>query len=82
MFDKLGLSGVFGLVLMVVGVAVIAWKAPVVAAGLTAVLVGLALVARGAIQSVMGVFGEAQAVFMDEDPEVDDVTDFFDTDDI
>ncbi|MCF2206513.1 hypothetical protein PNQ92_02905 [Halobacterium salinarum] len=59
MFDKLGLSGVFGLVLMVVGVAVIAWKAPVVAAGLTAVLVGLALVARGAIQSVMGVFGMA-----------------------
>jgi sirohydrochlorin cobaltochelatase len=27
-------------------------------------------------------FGEVQAVFMDEDPEVDDVTDFFETEDI
>lgn len=57
MFNKLGLSGVLGLVLMVAGVAVVAWRAPVVAAGLTAVLVGLALVARGAVQSVMGMFG-------------------------
>jgi hypothetical protein len=59
MFDKLGLSGVLGLLLMVAGVAVVAWRAPVVAAGLTAVLVGLALVARGAVQSVMGMFGMA-----------------------
>lgn len=59
MLDKLGLSGVFGLLLVVVGVAVVAWRAPVVAAGLTAVIVGLALVARGAVQSVMGMFGMA-----------------------
>src|SRR6056297_1116365 len=59
MLDKLGLSGVFGLLLVVVGIAVVAWQAPVVAAGLTAVIVGLALVARGAIQSVMGMFGMA-----------------------
>lgn len=59
MLDKLGLSGIFGLLLMVAGIAVVAWKAPVVAAGLTAVIVGLALVARGAIQSVMGMFGMA-----------------------
>jgi len=59
MLDKLGLSGVFGLLLVVVGIAVVAGQAPVVAAGLTAVIVGLALVARGAIQSVMGMFGMA-----------------------
>jgi hypothetical protein len=59
MLDKLGLSGVFGLLLVVVGVVVVAWKAPVVATGLTAVIVGLALVARGAVQSVMGMFGMA-----------------------
>lgn len=59
MFDKLGLSGIFGLVLVVVGIAVVAWEAPIVAAGLTAVIVGLALVARGAVQSVMGMFGMA-----------------------
>jgi len=59
MLDKLGLSGVFGLLLVVVGIAVVAWQAPVVAAGLTAVIVGLALVARGAVQSVMGMFGMA-----------------------
>jgi len=59
MLDKLGLSGIVGLLLVVAGIAVVAWTAPVVAAGLTAVIVGLALVARGAIQSVMGMFGMA-----------------------
>jgi hypothetical protein len=57
MLDKLGRSGIVGLLLVVAGVAVVAWSAPVVAAGLTAVIVGLGLVARGAIQSVMGMFG-------------------------
>ncbi|MFC3477965.1 DUF7470 family protein [Halobacterium litoreum] len=57
MLDKIGLSGVLGILLVVAGVAVVAWKAPVVAAGLTAILLGVALVARGAIQSVMGMFG-------------------------
>ena len=57
MLDKIGLSGVLGILLVVAGIAVVAWKAPVVAAGLTAVILGVALVARGAIQSVMGMFG-------------------------
>lgn len=57
MLDKLGLSGILGVLLVVAGIAIVAWTAPVVAAGLTAVIVGVALVARGAIQSVMGMFG-------------------------
>jgi len=57
MLDKLGLSGILGVLLVVAGIAIVAWTAPVVAAGLTAVILGVALVARGAIQSVMGMFG-------------------------
>ena len=57
MLDKIGLSGILGILLVVAGVAIVAWQAPVVAAGLTAILLGVALVARGAIQSVMGMFG-------------------------
>ncbi|MDH5018952.1 DUF7470 family protein [Halobacterium rubrum] len=57
MFEKLDALGYLGVLLVVVGVAVVAWKAPVVAAGIAAVLVGVALAARSAIQSLMGVFG-------------------------
>jgi hypothetical protein len=57
MLDKLGLSGVFGALLMLAGVAIVAWKAPIVAAGIVLVLLGLALVVRRVAKSVMGMFG-------------------------
>ncbi|MFB6071956.1 MAG: hypothetical protein ABEJ88_03215 [Halobacterium sp.] len=57
MLDKLGITGLLGVLLVVAGVGVVAWKAPVVAVGLTAIILGVALVARGAIRSVMGIFG-------------------------
>jgi hypothetical protein len=57
MLDKLGLSGVFGVLLMLAGVGIVAWKAPIVAAGFVLVLLGLALVVRRMAKSVMGMFG-------------------------
>jgi hypothetical protein len=57
MLDKLGLSGLFGVLLILAGIGVVAWNAPIVAAGLVLVLLGLALVVRRAAKSVMGMFG-------------------------
>ncbi|WP_336035503.1 DUF7470 family protein [Halobacterium yunchengense] len=57
MLDKLGLSGALGALLVVAGVAVVAWRAPVVAAGIVLVLLGLGLVVRRGVKSVMGMFG-------------------------
>lgn len=57
MLDKLGITGIVGALLLLVGVGVVAWKAPVVAGGIVLVLVGLALVVRSAVRSVMGTFG-------------------------
>jgi len=57
MLDKLGPTGLLGVLLMVAGIAVVAWNAPIVAAGLVLVLLGLGLVVRSAAKSVMGMFG-------------------------
>ncbi|MCG1004493.1 MULTISPECIES: hypothetical protein [Halobacterium] len=57
MLDKLGISGVVGVLLVLAGIGVVAWNAPIVAAGLVLVLLGLALLVRRAAKSVMGVFG-------------------------
>lgn len=57
MLDKLGISGIVGVLFVLVGVGIVAWKAPVVAAGIVLVLLGFALVARSIAKSLMGVFG-------------------------
>jgi len=57
MLDKIGPSGIFGVLLVLAGVGIVAWTAPIVAAGLVLVLVGFALVVRSAPKSVMGMFG-------------------------
>ena len=57
MLDKIGPSGILGVLLVLAGVGIVAWNAPIVAAGLVLVLVGFALVVRSAAKSVMGMFG-------------------------
>ena len=57
MLDKLGISGVVGVLVLLAGVGIVAWKAPVVAGGIVLVLLGLALVVRSLAKSLMGVFG-------------------------
>jgi len=57
MFERLGIGGVVGLLLALGGIALIAWQAPIVAAGLAFVLAGLALVVRALVGNVMRQFG-------------------------
>lgn len=59
MLDKLGTAGVAGAVLLVAGLAVVAWTAPVVAAGLALVLVGTGLVVKGLATGLLRQFGFA-----------------------
>lgn len=59
MLDKLGTTGILGIVLLLVGIAVVAYKAPIVAVGIALALVGLGLVAKGLVSNVMSMFGMA-----------------------
>ncbi|EJN59783.1 hypothetical protein SAMN04487950_3238 [Halogranum rubrum] len=59
MLDKLGTTGILGVVLLLVGIAVVAYKAPIVAVGIALALVGLGLVAKGLVSNVMSMFGMA-----------------------
>lgn len=57
MFDKLGLPGVVGFLLLLVGVAVVAFESPIVAVGLALVVAGLGLVVFGLVKNVLASFG-------------------------
>lgn len=57
MFDRLGIGGVVGLLVLLSGVLLIAWENLVIAAGLAFVLAGLGLVVRALIGSVLNQFG-------------------------
>lgn len=59
MRNKLGLEGIAGLLLIVLAVALIAWRDPVIAGGLMILLAGVALVAKGLVGSAMRAFGMA-----------------------
>lgn len=59
MIDSLGLVGWLGIVILLVGLGVIAWAAPVVAAGMALVLVGLGLLVKRGLDQVMAMFGMA-----------------------
>lgn len=57
MIDKLGFAGVVGSLLAVGGIALVAWEAPIVAAGLALTLVGIVLVVRALLKSMLGSLG-------------------------
>lgn len=57
MLDKLGITGILGLLIMVAGVAVVAWQDPIIAAGFALVLLGIGLLLRAAVNSLMGAMG-------------------------
>jgi drug/metabolite transporter (DMT)-like permease len=57
MYERLGVGGIVGLLLVVGGIALVAWQAPVVAAGLAFVLAGVGLVVRALVGNVMKQFG-------------------------
>lgn len=57
MFDKLGVSGVLGLLLLLAGILLVAWENLIIAAGIAFLLAGLGLVVKALIGNVLRQFG-------------------------
>jgi membrane-bound ClpP family serine protease len=57
MFDKLGIGGVVGLLLLLAGILLVAWENLRIAAGIALLLAGLGLVVRALVTGVMRQFG-------------------------
>lgn len=59
MLDKLGTLGLVGIVVTLAGLGLVAYQAPLVAAGLFLVLAGLGLVTQSLVKNVLSAFGFA-----------------------
>lgn len=57
MIDRLGRSGIVGVVVVVAGLALIALVDPVIAGGIGLVLVGITLIIRGLLTSALDAMG-------------------------
>ena len=57
MLDKLGFAGIAGILVMVGGIAIVAWQNLFLAAGLAFVVAGLGLVVYGLVSNVLAAFG-------------------------
>ena len=57
MFDKLGAKGIVGVLLLLAGIAVIAYVDPIIAAGIGLVVVGFVLTAWGLVSGLLASFG-------------------------
>ena len=57
MLDKLGFSGVAGVVVLFAGIGLVAWQNLILAAGLAMVVSGLGLVVYGLVTSLLSSFG-------------------------
>lgn len=57
MFDRLGIGGVVGLLVLLSGILLIAWENLIIAAGVAFVLAGMGLLVRALIGNVMRQFG-------------------------
>ncbi|SFS33045.1 DUF7470 family protein [Halostagnicola kamekurae] len=57
MLDKLGPLGIAGLIIVLVGIALIALESLMIAAGMALVLVGLAVTVKALVSGMLGAFG-------------------------
>lgn len=57
MFDKLGTKGILGVLLLLAGIAVIAYVNLLIAAGIALVVLGFVLTAWGLVSGLMSSFG-------------------------
>jgi hypothetical protein len=57
MLRQLGAVGIVGLLFLLGGLGLVAYQAPIVAAGLALVLAGVGLLAKGMIDAVLGSMG-------------------------
>lgn len=60
MFDKLGVVGVAGVVVLLAGIGLVAWQNLLLAAGLALVVGGLGLIVYGLVTSLLASFGMGQ----------------------
>lgn len=59
MLRRIGISGALGLLLLVVGIALLGLVDLRIAAGVALVVAGIGLLAHGLIKSILGAFGMA-----------------------
>lgn len=57
MIQKLGAVGIVGLLLLLGGLALVAYQSPIVAAGLALVLAGVGLVTKGLVNALVSSMG-------------------------
>lgn len=60
MFDKLGVAGLLGFLLLLAGIGLLASINPLIAAGVAAVVAGLGLVVYGLVSNLLGALGMGQ----------------------
>lgn len=59
MLDKLGISGVAGVIIVLGGIGLVAWQNLILAAGLALVVGGVGLIVYGLVTSLLASFGMA-----------------------
>lgn len=57
MLDKLGVAGIVGVLFVFGGIGLVAWRDPILAAGMAFVVAGLGLIVYGMIRNLMSAFG-------------------------
>lgn len=57
MLDKLGVPGIFGVLVMLGGIALIAWENLIIAGGLALAIAGLGLVVYGLVTGLLSSLG-------------------------
>lgn len=62
MSPPIGLPGAFGVLIVFAGIGIIAYVDPLIAAGLAAILIGLALLVRDLISRMLASFGLSGAI--------------------
>ena len=61
MLQRIGLVGVFGLLVVAAGLGLVAWESPVVAAGIATMVLGLGIVVQSVVSRALAQFGLASA---------------------
>ncbi|WP_121820118.1 DUF7470 family protein [Halostella salina] len=57
MLRKLGAAGLVGLVVVLVGLALVAWESRIIAAGLALMLLGFGLTVKALVSNLLGSLG-------------------------
>lgn len=57
MFDRLGVLGIVGLLLVLAGLGLVAVESPLIAAGLALVLLGIGLAVKSLLSGMLAAFG-------------------------